>query len=63
MTRSYEIEPRPPEQGGGWLLRLLEDGKEAGRRVYPSAQSATANSDSYAWAVADGEDWLKTAGG
>ncbi len=30
MKHSYEINPRPVELGGGWQLRLLEDGKEMG---------------------------------
>jgi hypothetical protein len=30
MTKSYEIAPRLPELGGGWNLRLLEDGEEMG---------------------------------
>ncbi|KWO68601.1 hypothetical protein [Burkholderia territorii] len=31
----YELLPRPAEQGGGWLLRLLLNGRELGRRVFP----------------------------
>lgn len=38
MTRfenySYELNPYPAELGGGWLLRLLADGRELGRRVF-----------------------------
>jgi hypothetical protein len=38
MTRfqdySYELTPYPAELGGGWLLRLLADGLELGRRVF-----------------------------
>jgi hypothetical protein len=33
----YEITPRAPELGGGWQLRLLEDGAEVGRSVFPAA--------------------------
>lgn len=32
---SYEIDPRAPELGGGWRLRLLEDGEEVGGGVFP----------------------------
>lgn len=32
---SYEINPRPTELGGGWRLRLLEDGEEVGGGVFP----------------------------
>jgi plasmid rolling circle replication initiator protein Rep len=33
--RSYEISPRAPELGGGWRLRLIEDGEEVGGGVFP----------------------------
>lgn len=29
MKYSYEINPRPAELGGGWRLRMLEDGEES----------------------------------
>ena len=35
MKHSYEINPRPVELGGGWQLRLLENGEEAGGSVFP----------------------------
>lgn len=35
MQFSYEILPRPVELGGGWRLRLLEDGEEVGGGVFP----------------------------
>lgn len=38
MPFSYEITPRPVELGGGWRLRLLEDGVEVGGGVFPVAQ-------------------------
>lgn len=31
----YKIEQRPDELGGGWRLRLLEDGEEVGGGVFP----------------------------
>ncbi|MCO8590375.1 hypothetical protein [Burkholderia multivorans] len=31
----YELIARPAQQGGGWLLRLLLNGRELGRRVFP----------------------------
>jgi len=31
---SYEIEPCPSELGGGWRLRLLENGGEVGGGVF-----------------------------
>lgn len=30
---SYQIDPRPAELGGGWRLRLIEDGEEVGGGV------------------------------
>lgn len=59
---SYEINPRPVELGGGWRLRLLEDGVEVGGGVFPpvtadfedekdALQAAfdDAESEAYAW--------------
>ena len=62
MPFSYEITPRPVELGGGWRLRLLEDGVEVGGGVFPpvrgdfedkkdALQAAydDAESEAYAW--------------
>ena len=38
MDYSYEINPRPVELGGGWRLRLLEDGVEMGGGVFPPVE-------------------------
>jgi len=38
MKHSYEINPRPVELGGGWQLRLLENGEEVGGGVFPISQ-------------------------
>jgi hypothetical protein len=35
MRRTYEIQPRPETLGGGWVLKLFEDGQEAGAGVFP----------------------------
>lgn len=35
IKHSYEISPRPVELGGGWRLRLLENGEEVGGGVFP----------------------------
>lgn len=32
---SYELTPESSEKGSGWLLRLLMDGHELGRRLFP----------------------------
>lgn len=58
MKFSYEINPRPVELGGGWRLRLLEDGIEVGGGVFPpkgedeeAIQDAfyDAENEAYAW--------------
>ena len=36
MARTYEIDPRPDALGGGWKLRMLVDGQEAGGGVFPA---------------------------
>lgn len=38
MQRSYEIQPRPDDLGGGWNLKLLEDGQDAGGGIFPVPQ-------------------------
>ena len=35
MEFSYEITLRPDALGGGWKLRLLENGEETGGGVFP----------------------------
>lgn len=37
MTHAYTITPRLLEVGGGWRLRLLEDGEEVGGGAFPLA--------------------------
>lgn len=62
MDYSYEITPRPVELGGGWRLRLLEDGVEVGGGVFPPEDASEtpmedrlqaayddAESEAYAW--------------
>lgn len=36
MEYTYEITPRARELGGGWKLRMLEDGQEVGGGVFPA---------------------------
>lgn len=62
MQFSYEITPRLIELGGGWRLRLLEDGVEVGGGVFPPVSGDfedekdalqvaydNAESEAYAW--------------
>jgi len=69
----YVIEPRPADLGGGWRLRLLENGEEVGGWVFPlspylSAFPATdetnerekAEKAAYEDALAEASAWLAT---
>lgn len=62
VKHSYEINPRPIELGGGWRLRLLEDGKEVGGGVFPVEQNEVSG---IVWwnGLNDAEraEWLKRA--
>jgi hypothetical protein len=51
---TYQIDPRPADFGGGWQLRLLENGEEVGGGAFPLAYyySSTKNAEeaaSYAY--------------
>ena len=72
MARSYEIKPRPTHLGGGWCLKMFEDGEEMGRGYYPlfrqdrplgddEVDPVTKDLLAEAEAQADGESWI--AGG
>lgn len=58
----YEIDKRPAELGGGWRLRLIEDGQEVGGGVFPIDPDAEdferALSDCYDEALDEGQAWL-----
>jgi hypothetical protein len=60
----YEIEPRPSEIGGGYRLRLIEDGEEVGGGVFPLSEYATEDSAeeaakwAYEDALAEASAWL-----
>lgn len=59
---SYEINPRPADLGGGWQLRLLEDGEEIGGGVFPPAEgiedAKVAERVAYGDALREATDWL-----
>ena len=42
MNYHYEIQSRPAELGGGWRLRLLENGVEVGGGAFPADPNAEA---------------------
>ena len=60
MNRTYQIDPRPPELGGGWTLKLLEDGEEMGGGVFPPVPSDAPDFDqAYQDAIEEGENWMQ----
>lgn len=71
MKCTYEILPRPDHLGGGWALRLLEDGEEVGGGIFPVSWNivvagmtqAEALADAFADAEAEACDWLDSRGG
>lgn len=66
MEYTYEIIPRPVELGGGWRLRLLEDGVEVGGGVFPSVEGIDDAMEALQAAHDDAEgeayDWLDSRG-
>jgi hypothetical protein len=64
MTRyRYEVEPRPLDLGGGFRLRLLEDGEEVGGGVfpldeYPEAEREEAGKMAFKDAQEEGIRWM-----
>jgi hypothetical protein len=64
MDKSYEISPRPVELGGGWRLRLLEDGQEVGGGVFPPVEDIEDATEAQQAAHDDAEatayEWLDT---
>lgn len=63
MQYSYEITPRPAELGGGWRLRLLEDGEEVGGGVFPVAPADPHQGMAWWNAMTEAErgHWLRVA--
>ena len=62
MIYAHTITPRPPELGGGWRLRLLEDGEEVGGGVFPPDDASETPKDALQAAFDDAESeayaWL-----
>ena len=54
MTRSYQIDPRLEELGGGWRLMLLEGDLEVGGGVFE------AGDDGYSEALGTAQDWISS---
>jgi hypothetical protein len=63
MIYAHTLTPRPVEVGGGWRLRLLEDGEEVGGGVFPPADLADpeeALQAAFDDAEAEAEAWLSS---
>jgi hypothetical protein len=56
---AYSIDPRDEQLGGGWRLKLLENGEEVGGGVFPVTPGATTD-DAYVEACEEGEAWLQS---
>lgn len=71
MEYTYDILPRPDHLGGGWRLRLLEDGQEVGGGVFPVEAAVVglgmtreeALTEAFADAEAEACDWLDSREG
>lgn len=60
--KTYQIDPRQPSLGGGWNLKLLEDGQEMGGGVFPPAQSDDPEFDqAYQDALDEAQIWIGSA--
>lgn len=59
MTRTYQITPRPETLGGGWSLKLFEDGEEMGGGVFPLVANPEDPDfdEAYQDALDEGERW------
>lgn len=59
--RSYEINSRPAELGGGWSLKLFEDGLVMGGGIFPLEAYEGLESpldEAYSEALNEGEAWV-----
>lgn len=59
--KAYEIHPRPENLGGGWSLKLLEDGQEMGGGVFPPVAKIDQSDfdEAYQDALDQGESWVQ----
>ncbi len=59
ITYAYEINPRPAEIGGGWCLRLIENGQDVGGGVFPITGDVT-EGDAYSDALSEAAAWMES---
>lgn len=63
--RTFTIEPRSAAVGGGWKLRLLSDGEEAGSGVFPADPNEDPEAGTEWWNDMPEEqraEWMAKAG-
>lgn len=60
MNRTYAIEPRPDELGGGWSLKLFNGEEEMGGGVFPRVANPEEPEfdEAYQQALDEGEQWV-----
>lgn len=56
--RTYQIEPRGEELGGGWSLKLYENQQEMGGGVFPQKVIENDFDEAYQDAIDEGEQWV-----
>lgn len=58
--RTYQIDPRPSALGGGWSLKLFENGEGMGGGVFPSMPMPDQPhyDQAYQDALEEGEGWV-----
>jgi len=49
MRRTYKIQPRPADLGGGWHLKLYENNQKAGGGIYPIQERAARRAGMVEW--------------
>jgi len=60
---AYKIDPRDPDLGGGYRLRLWADDEEVGGGVFPATPgNRDEDHTAHALALAEGDDWLASRG-
>lgn len=64
----YDVNPRPEQLGGGWSLKLYEDGEEMGGGVFPPDTEQFPDDPQEALNVAftdamnEGDAWVESQG-
>jgi len=58
---AYQITPRSDNVGGGYQLKLLEDGQEVGGGVFPITADTTSD-EAYLQASDSAQEWLQSRG-